>query len=506
MLSRLVRPTGLAADSSDAASSDTSSSAPPAQGAPGDLRRVSASVAERALVELSRALGSRVSDDRTLRERYTRDESEATAEPPHGVVFASSADDIATTLRIAQAFEIPVTPRAGGTGKTGGAVPVCGGVVLVTEGLRRIKEIDVRDLVAVVEPGVVLADLHAACEGEGLFYPPDPSSLATCCLGGNIAENAGGPRAVKYGVTRDYVLGLETVLMGGERLSVGRRTTKGVTGYDLTSLLVGSEGTLGVFTEATLRLVPLPEATSTLVAMFSSARAAGEAVSAMIAARVVPRCIELLDEHTLEALRLRGIALPIDEAACALLLIEVDGHEQAVEVDRERVGEACTKAGALSVLVAQDAAQRDRLWSARREMSPSLRRLARFKLSEDVVVPRSQIPRLLEEVRRISERERVRMPAYGHAGDGNFHVNFLWDDPDDLVRVDAAIEALFHTTIALRGTLSGEHGIGILKAPYLSLEQSPGLIALQQRTKAAFDPRGLLNPGKIFAGEGHRSC
>lgn len=469
--------------------------------------RVARETSERALVRLGRSLGtSQVTDDRTLCERYTRDESEALADPPDGVVFARSADDIAEVLRVAAEVGVPITPRAGGTGKTGGAVPVEGGLVLVTEGMRQIKEIDQRDLVAVVEPGVVLGDLHAACEALGLFYPPDPSSWATCCLGGNVAENAGGPRAVKYGVTRDYVLGLETVLMGGERLSVGRRTTKGVTGYDLTALLVGSEGTLGVFTDITLRLVPKPPEVSTLLALFASTREAGAAVSAMIAGGVVPRCIELLDHHTLAALRARGVGFPLDEAAQALLLLEVDGSPLVVEHDRERVGNACTDAGALTVLVAQDAGQRERLWAARREMSPALRKLARFKLSEDVVVPRSRIPDLLDEVARISAEQRVQMPAYGHAGDGNFHVNFLWNDPDDVGRVDAAIEALFRATIALRGTLSGEHGIGVLKAPYLSLEQGPGLVDLQLRVKDAFDPQRLLNPGKIFAGSGHRAC
>ena len=472
---------------------------------PPPFPRVPRAVSERALVALARALGdSAVSDDAEVCGRYARDESEAVADAPDGVVFARSAEDIVETLRIAAEIGVPVTPRAGGTGKTGGAVPVAGGIVLLTEGLKSIKEIDRRDLVAVVEPGVLLGDLHAACEAEGLFYPPDPSSWATCCLGGNLAENAGGPRAVKYGVTRDYVLGLETVLMGGERLRVGRRTSKGVTGYDLTALLVGSEGTLGVFTEATLRLIPLPPETATLLAHFRDVRAAGEAVSALTAAGIVPRCAELLDGHTLAAVRSGGV--PVDEAAGAVLLLEVDGTAAVVEHDRERVGNACTDSGAFSVLVAANAAQRDRLWAARRGMSPALRKLARFKLSEDVVVPRSRIVDLLDHVARISVETGIRMPAYGHAGDGNFHVNFLWDDPGDTETVDRAILALFRAVMTLRGTLSGEHGIGVLKAPYLGLEQSPGLIDLQLRVKQAFDPRGLLNPGKIFAPALHRTC
>jgi glycolate oxidase len=376
--------------------------------------------------------------------------------------------------------------------------------VLVTDRLTRIKEIDRDDLLAVVEPGVLLGDLHEAVEKEGLFYPPDPNSAAYCCLGGNVAENAGGPRAFKYGVTRDYVLGLDALLMGGMLVSPGRRTVKGVTGYDVTSLLVGSEGTLAVFTEITLRLVPKPAEVVTLMALFPRVRDAGMAVKAIVSRGVIPRCLELLDATTLEAVRAKGN--PIDARAGALLLIEVDGDPAACESGMEAVGNACTDSGAFDVLVAQDAAQRGRLWAARKEMSPAIRQLAKFKLSEDVVVPRSRIPDLLDEVERISEATKVRMLTYGHAGDGNLHVNFLWNDPDEVARVEDAILALFRGVLALRGTLSGEHGIGVLKAPYLGLEQSDDLIDLQKRVKSVFDPMGLLNPGKIFWPKSHRAC
>ena len=469
------------------------------------LPRVSPERADDVRRRLDRALGpSKVLTEREACEPYARDESEAHGEVPDAVVLAESADDIAATLQAATEAGVPVVPRSGGSGKTGGAVPINGGVVLVTRGMASIKEIDRDDLLAVVEPGVILGDLHAAVEREGLFYPPDPNSAAYCCLGGNWAENAGGPRAFKYGVTREYVLGLDVVLMTGERLATGRRTVKGVTGYDITSLLVGSEGTLGVFTSGTLRLVRKPERVMTLLASFPRARQAAEAVRAMVAAGVVPRCMEFLDATTTAVVRARGV--PVSEAAGGLLILEVDGDEAAVEAGAERVGEAYLASGVLGVDVAQNEAQRERLWAARREMSPGIRQLSRRKLSEDVVVPRLQLPALLDEVDRIAAAERVRMLSYGHAGDGNLHVNFLWDDDAQLPAVERAIASLFRSVIALRGTLTGEHGIGVLKAPFLPLEQSPELIAAQRRLKAALDPAGLLNPGKIFWPGSHRGC
>ncbi len=467
--------------------------------------RVEPQRAERAALALSRALGdSKVDVSERGRAAFSRDESEARGEVPDVVVHASSADDVAETLRIASEHEVPVTPRAGGTGRTGGAVPVAAGLVLATHGMTGIVEIDRDDLVAVVEPGVVLDDLWTAVEREGLFYGPDPNSSASCCLGGNIAENAGGPRAFKYGVTRDWVLGLDVVTMDGARLTTGRRTAKGVTGYDLTALLVGSEGTLAVTTRATLRLMRRPPETATLLALFGDVHAAGRAVLAVLGSGAVPRCVELLDRQTLDAVRAAGN--PIDPRAGAMLLLEVDGEPLHVEREAEKVGGAASDAGALEVLVAQDAAKRERLWAARRTMSPAVRKLARHKLSEDVVVPRSRVPRLLDEVDRLRELHGVGMLTYGHAGDGNLHTNFLWNDDDELPRVEGAIEGLFRAVVALGGTLSGEHGIGVLKAPYLGLEQSPELIDAQLRIKRALDPRGLLNPGKIFWPASHRAC
>ncbi|HEY3496389.1 MAG TPA: FAD-binding protein, partial [Polyangiaceae bacterium] len=371
---------------------------------PSDFPRPSPSATDKARRLLEQALGpSKVVTSREGCESYARDESEAEGAVPDAVVLAESGDDVLAALRVAREAEVPITPRAGGTGRTGGAVPIAGGIVLSTIGMKSIKEIDRRDGVAVVEPGVVLADLHRAVEAEGWFYPPDPNSLADCCLGGNIAENAGGPRAFKYGVTRDWVIGLEAFLIGGQRLRTGRRTTKGVTGYDVTGLLVGSEGTLAVFGDATLKLMPKPGFVMTLMVLFADVRTAGRTVEAAIAAGLFPRCIELLDSLTLEAMRKAGNA--IDARAGAMLLVEFDGDETASENEATRFGETCDANGALEVLVAQDAGQRERLWSARREMSRAVRKLSKKKLSEDVVVPRQRIDALLEHVMALGERE-----------------------------------------------------------------------------------------------------
>jgi len=434
---------------------------------------------------------------------YATDESDVEGRMPDAVVLATSGEDVAATLAVADEWGVPVTPRAGGTGRTGGAVPVAGGIVLATHGLARIKEIDRANLIAVVEPGVVTGDLHAAVEREGLFYAPDPNSLDSCMIGGNLAENAGGPRAFKYGVTRDWVLGLEAHLVGGRTLRVGKRTVKGVTGYDLTALLVGSEGTLAVFTEATLRLVPKPPLLATALALFTDVASAAAAVGAIIEAGVVPRCLEMLDAATLAAVRAAGVA--VDLRAGAMLLIEVDG--EASEAALLRVGEvASAAAGSVDVVVAQDAAQRDRLWAARRMLSRATRKLARHKLSEDVVVPRSKLAELIARTDEIGEATGVRHLTYGHAGDGNMHVNFLWDDDAERPSVDRAIGMLMRSTVDLGGTLSGEHGIGVSKAQYLPLEQSAELIALQREIKHVFDPKELLNPGKIFPNIGHGGC
>lgn len=464
---------------------------------------------EAALIEIERSVGDgRVLTDPELLEAYARDESEADPRRPDAVVRVDSTQQVAAVMQAASRHRVPVTPRAGGTGRTGGAVPVAGGIVLAFERFSRIKGVERDDLVAVAEPGVITGQFHAAVEELGLFYPPDPNSLSSCALGGNVAENAGGPRALRYGSTRDYVLGLEVVTAAGEVLQLGKRTVKGVTGYDLTSLIVGSEGTLAVITEITLKLIPKPEGVATLLALLPDLPTAGRAVAAVLRRGMLPRCLELLDEQTLALVRPEA-GLPLDPRARALLLIELDGDELGLERQLELCGNALTEVGALDVLAARHGGERERLWAARRELSRALRKVAKNKLAEDVVVPRSRIPELIDRCRAISERYQIPMPAYGHAGDGNIHVNFLWNDDAERPRVDAAVLALFEATIALGGTLSGEHGIGILKAPYLPLEQSPGLIALQERVKHLFDPQHILNPGKVFPADVkrfHGSC
>jgi len=469
------------------------------------IASLSRAAREKARVLLARALGSsKVLLEPEACERFATDDSGVEGRTPDAVVLAETMDDVVLALATARQCGVPITPRAAGTGRTGGATAIAGGIVLSMVGMSKIREIDRRERIAVVEPGVVLADLHAAVEAEGLFYPPDPNSLASCTLGGNLAENAGGPRAFKYGVTRDYVLGMEACLIGGQRIFAGRRTVKGVTGYDVASLLVGSEGTLAVLGPATLRLVPNPPQVTTLLALFSSAGQAMQAVGDILAAGVTPRCIEFLDESTLGALRAAGNA--VSEAARALLILEVDGDPVACETQVERIAGALEDVHALDLVVAREGAQRDKLWSARREMSHAARRMAKHKLAEDVVVPRRRLAELLDRVALESERARVRTLSYGHAGDGNLHVNYLWNDDDEQAAVERSIEQLFRDVVELGGTLSGEHGIGVTKAPYLPIEQSSSLIALERELKRTFDPDGLLNPGKIFPAAGHRLC
>lgn len=461
------------------------------------------SAVDKAVRDLDRRLGpSKVDTSAATRETCANDDSPFGGKVPAAVVLAKDTADVAATLEICERHGVPVTPRAAGTGRTGGAVPIAGGIVLATAPMNRVLDVDRKDLLAVVQPGVLLGEFQDLVEKEGLFYPPDPSSLKTCMLGGNVAENAGGPRAFKYGVTREYVLGLEVALMGGRVLRTGKRTVKGVTGYDVTSLLVGSEGTLGVFTEITLKLVHAPTEVATVLALYPDVRAAAAAVERTVAEGIVPRCLEMMDEDTLEAIRRHGVS--VDPRAKALLLIEVDGRHTPLDAILDALGNVLA-AGSIDVVAAQDKAQQARLWEARRALSIATRKLAKHKLSEDVVVPRSKIVTLLDRTAAICAKEQVRHLAYGHAGDGNLHVNFLWDDDAQRPAVERAIEGLMRVTVELGGTLSGEHGIGLSKQEYLPIEQGPDLIRLQRDLKRAFDPSSLLNPGKIFP-RGHAAC
>ncbi|MFZ1865043.1 MAG: FAD-linked oxidase C-terminal domain-containing protein [Polyangiales bacterium] len=459
---------------------------------------------ESALIAIERACGTgSVIRDPSVLETYAHDESEAQPCMPEAVVRVTSTADVSAVMKAAYEHEVPVTPRGGGTGRVGGAVPVPGGIVLAFEKMNAIKDIDRQELTTHVQPGVITGDLKRATEEEKLFYPPDPNSRDSCEIGGNLAANAGGPRAFKYGVTREYVLGMDVVLADGTVLKLGRETRKGVTGYDLTALMIGSEGTLGIVTGATLRLIPKPEATVTALACFSSLDEVAPVVSTLLAQGQLPACIELLDEEAIRIVRPEA-GLTIPEETKAILLIELDGDEAKLEADLERTGNVLFDLNALEVLVAQNSSERERLWASRRELSYSMKRQAKNKLSEDIVVPRTKIAELLGYCSQLADQNHLVMPTYGHAGDGNLHVNFLWNDPDEKVRVDGAIEALFRRVVDLRGTLSGEHGIGLMKAPYLSMEQSPELIDLQKRIKDVFDPKHILNPGKIFSADAKR--
>jgi glycolate oxidase len=416
------------------------------------------------------------------------------------VVLPADANEVAAIARYCHDTRTPLVPRGAGTGYSGGAVPVRGGVVISLERLNRILEIDEANLLAVVQPHVVTGELQDAVERVGLFYPPDPASLRRSVIGGNVAENAGGPRAFKYGTTKQYVLGLEAVLPTGERVRTGGRVVKNVVGYDLTQLLVGSEGTLAILTEITLRLVPKPPVQATMRATFTSVAAAVDAVTRLVRARVVPAALELVDGECLDAVtRHLGGASLAPAGTGALLLIEVDGLAELVAGESARVEQACRDAGATALLRAQNAAERQELWRVRRELSPALKTIAPVKHNHDVVVPKARVPELFALVGVLAARHAVRIPCFGHVGDGNIHVNIMvGEGPVEAARARGAERALFEGVLALGGAISGEHGIGLAKAPYLDLELGPATIALMQRVKSAFDPHGILNPGKIW--------
>lgn len=418
---------------------------------------------------------------------------------PDAVVFPEKTSEIAAILKLANTAGFPVIPRGSGSGTTGGALPVMGGVVVVTTRMKRILNIDTDNLVAHVEPGVLTGRLHAAVEKVGLYYPPDPSSADFSTLGGNMGECAGGPRAVKYGVTRDYVLGLEAVTGTGEIIHTGVQTTKGVVGYDLTRLMIGSEGTLGVITRMILRLIPKPETVKTMKVLFERIDTAAETVSEIIRQGLVPRTIEFMDNASIRcAESYLEIGLPV--TAGALLIIEVDGREAETDRDMAHLKALCESSGALQATVAETAAEAKRLWQARKSLSQAMFRYGPDKISEDIVVPRSKIPDMVRKIEALKTRTGLTMSSFGHAGDGNIHFHIMLDKTvrQDAELAEEAISDLFDYTLALGGTISGEHGVGTAKAPYFNREIGPVETTIMKGIKAVFDPNGVLNPGKIF--------
>lgn len=419
--------------------------------------------------------------------------------PPEAVLLPRTADEVSRILRLANERRFPVTARGGGVGYTGGAVPVEGGVVIGTDRMNRIKKINVEDLNVVTEPGVITYELQKAVEAHGLFYPPDPSSYKESYIGGNIAENAGGIRSAKYGVTKHYVLGLEVVTPTGEIIRTGGATTKNVVGFDLTNLICGSEGMLGIITEATLRLVPLPEATCTVRATFRTMVEACACVPKFSSARITPVAIEVLDRNTIRCVETE-FAFGLDETAGAVMLVAVDGSIEEVEREAIIVEEVVKENGGYDVVRAQTREAEERLWDVRRAISPALKKFGTLKFNEDVVVPRSRIPELIAGVEEIAKKWNTFVVNFGHAGDGNIHVNFMCDreDREAVRRARAAVGETFALSVNLGGTISGEHGIGYVKAPYLDLALSSATIDAMKRIKHALDPNGILNPGKMF--------
>ncbi|MBF0234960.1 MAG: FAD-binding protein [Desulfamplus sp.] len=418
---------------------------------------------------------------------------------PDAVVFPGSTSEVSEILKLASLEKIPVIPRGSGSGMTGGSLAVHGGIVMVMSRMNRILEIDCDNFIARVEPGVVTGDFHRAVEQKGLFYPPDPASSAFCTLGGNLGECAGGPKAVKYGVTRDYVLGLEAVIPSGAIIKTGVRTAKGVAGYDLTRLIVGSEGTLAVVTQATLKLLPLPESVKTMAVLFPTIHQAAKTVSEIIKESVVPRCVEFLDKSSIDCVREQiGFNLPGDIQA--ILIIEVDGSLQTAQQDAAKVEKFCIDKGATDVIIASDSKQSAELWSARKALSTSLFKLAPDKINEDIVVPLNQIPEMVHRIENIKKRTGLTIVSFGHAGDGNIHCNIMYHkkNPRERMLAESAMDELFDHTLELGGTITGEHGVGITKMKYLPKEIGESEMEIMRGIKKVFDPDNILNPGKIF--------
>ncbi len=442
-----------------------------------------------------------LTDDES-RTKYARDETEDLNFPPDVIVRPSTPEAVSAIMKLASERYIPVTPRGGGTGLSGGALPVHGGICLSMEKFNRILEIDRANLQATVEPGVITQKFQEELEAIGLFYPPDPASRGSCHLGGNLAECAGGPRAVKYGVTKDYVLGLQAVLPNGEIINTGGHVLKNVSGYNLTQLIIGSEGTLEIITRIIFRLIPLPKLRKVMLIAFSSLEEAAASVAGIFQEGITPSALEFMERAAVKAAEDQlGKKFPNGESG-AQLLVEVDGnHEDMLTRDIEAIASVVERHQAKDILLAEDRQKVEDVWALRRSIGEAVKSISAYK-EEDTVVPRASLPDLVRGVKDICGRYGITSICYGHAGDGNVHVNVLKDRLDDATwerHLDSAVREIFRLTVSLGGTISGEHGIGFSQKSYLPLALSPAELSLMRDIKRAFDPNGILNPGKIFA-------
>jgi len=418
---------------------------------------------------------------------------------PDAIVIPGSTDEISRIMRIANREKINITPRGAGTNICGGSVAKKGGLIIAFHRMNKILEIDPENRCAVVQPGVVNADLQKEVARYGLMYPPDPASMFVATIGGNVALNAGGPRGVKYGVTRDYLLGLEVVLPSGEVIKTGGKTLKNVSGYDLTRLMCGSEGTLGIFTEIILRLIPLPLAKATLQASFSDLDDAAKTVSAIIGSGIVPTTLELMDRVVLDVIRNYGGA-EFSKEADALLLIEVDGEEMLVEAQRVRIEKFCKERGAIEVQGTTNPEDAEKLWQARRTAFGSIAKIRPNCIVEDATVPVKRLPDMIRKIVKLGDKYQLKIAILAHAGDGNLHPLIMTDyrDKEEMARIDKALEELYDAAIAMGGTLSGEHGIGIAKDRFMTKEFSQSAIEIMRGIKRVFDPNHILNPGSFL--------
>lgn len=422
---------------------------------------------------------------------------------PALVVRPTESEQLGRIVRLCNEAGSPATVRGSGTNLSGGTIPDPEGVVILTNGLNKILEINEEDLYAVVQPGVITAQFADQASRRGLFYPPDPGSQTVSTLGGNVAENAGGLRGLKYGVTKDYVMGMEFFSAEGDLIKTGARTVKSVAGLNLAGLMIASEGVLGVFNEITLKLIPPPQDQRAMMAIFDSVEGASEAVAAIIAAKILPATLEFMDNFTIRTVEdFSKAGLPVD--AQALLLIEVDGHPAQVAEEAEKIETICKSRKASAIKTAADAEERNKVWEARRAALSALARVKPTTVLEDATVPRSRIPDMLKGVNKVAEKYNLLIGTFGHAGDGNLHPTILTDkrDAEEWKRVEHAIDDLFDIALSLKGTLSGEHGIGLAKSKYMSLETNKSTILYSRRLKKALDPNYILNPGKIIGREG----